>query len=141
MRAAIDPHSEGSLFHGCLVLITRNDYSRRLFNGDVGIAIRVGASLVVVFERQGDFVAFPADSLHGHDLAFAVTVHKSQGSEYDRVLLLLPDSEENRLLTREILYTGITRAKYLAVIAGKKEIFMQAASQKIERVSGLDLWS
>ena len=140
LRHRTDPHSETQLFHGCLVLITRNDYSRQLFNGDVGITLKNGDDYFVVFERQGQFISFPADSLHGHEYAFAITVHKSQGSEYERVLMLLPEAEENRLLAREILYTGITRAKYLAVICGRKDIFMKAAACKIQRVSGLDLW-
>ena len=73
--------------------------------------------------------------------AFAITVHKSQGSEYGQVLLVLPDDSENRLLTREIIYKGLTRAKYLAVIYGKKDALKRAVEQRIARESGINIWN
>ena len=65
-----------------------------------------------------------------------MTVHKSQGSEYNQVFLILPD-EDNALLTKEIIYTGITRAKKQAVIFGNEDVFKKAISRKITRTSGL----
>jgi exodeoxyribonuclease V alpha subunit len=70
-----------------------------------------------------------------------MTVHKSQGSEYDQVLLVLPEDAGHRLLTREIIYTGLTRAKYLVVTYGAIDALQAAIARHICRDSGLDLWS
>jgi exodeoxyribonuclease V alpha subunit len=82
-------------------------------------------------------VSFPADSLPAHELGFALTVHKSQGSEYGQVLLVLPLKGGRRLLTKEIVYTGITRAKQLAVICGTRDVLRFAIRRRIERETGL----
>jgi exodeoxyribonuclease V alpha subunit len=122
------------------VLITRNDYSRQLFNGDVGVTLRSpGGGRRVLFPRQGGYISFPADALPAHELGFALTVHKSQGSEYGQVLLVVPPQGARRLLTKEIVYTGITRAKQLAVISSTKEALQFAVSRRIERDTGLSL--
>ncbi|HYG73679.1 MAG TPA: exodeoxyribonuclease V subunit alpha [Planctomycetota bacterium] len=136
-----------SLFAGAPVLITSNDYTLEIFNGDVGIALHSAdheAGLKVVFERQDEhgkkvFVAIPSEALPTHELAFAMTVHKSQGSEYSQVLLALPDEGAQRLLNRQMIYTAITRAKELAVICGRPEVLGSAISRTLERTSGLDL--
>jgi len=138
LRPRWDRSRAAGLFAGAPVLITRNDYARGLFNGDVGVTLRTpGGGRRVVFPRQGGYVSFAADGLPAHELGFALTVHKSQGSEYGQVLLILPPQGARRLLTKEIVYTGITRAKHLAIIAGTKEALQFAVSRRIERDSGL----
>lgn len=85
----------------------------------------------------------PLDSLSEHTLAFAITVHKSQDSEYEHVLLVLPNAESpatSRLLIREIIYTGLTRAKQTATIHGTREALLQACRNRVQRDSGLSLW-
>ncbi len=136
-------------FPGQPVLVTCNDYQLKLFNGDVGI-VRVDA------ENQGEGgqkrVYFPAEGatfrrilpmrLPEHETVYAMTVHKSQGSEFDRVLLILPQSDA-QVLTRELIYTGITRARKRVEIWGSSVFFVEAAGRRIERTSGLRdaLWS
>jgi len=77
--------------------------------------------------------------LPNSDIAFAITVHKSQGSEYDRVLVILPELRSSRLLVRQILYTAITRAKLEVLLYGSDEIIRHALCRSIERESGLRL--
>jgi exodeoxyribonuclease V alpha subunit len=138
LRPRLDPHVRSALFHGAPVLITRNDAACGLYNGDVGIALRLrGGGLRVVFSRQDGFITFPAEALPAHELGFALTVHKSQGSEYGNVLVVLPPTGGRRLLTKELIYTAITRAKSLAVLCGAKESLRFAIGRKIERESGM----
>jgi len=127
----------GKFVVGSPVLITRNDHVRKLFNGDVGIALAgANSGARVVFPRGDGFQSFDAETLTGHELGFALTVHKSQGSEYDQVLLVFPPEGAKRLLSRELVYTAITRAKKLAVLFGKEEVIRQAIERRIQRESG-----
>ena len=115
----------GRWYPGRVVMVTRNDHAARLFNGDVGICLPIddgqgGSLLQVVFERPPDAAGdaqgagarlFDPNTLPPHEDAFALTVHKSQGSEYDHVAVLLPPDAESPLLTRQTLYTGLSRAR------------------------------
>ena len=127
------------------VMVTQNDYNLQLFNGDVGIILpghENQQSLRVFFRGEaGQLRDIAAPMLPGHETVFAMTVHKSQGSEFNRVLLILPD-KDSPLLTRELLYTAITRAREKVEIWGKKEIFASAVKRQIKRTSGLSerLW-
>jgi exodeoxyribonuclease V alpha subunit len=126
------------LFPGAPVLVTRNDSLRGLFNGDVGLALADRSGGVrVAFVRQDRFVSFAADALPPHELGFALTVHKSQGSEYEHVLLLLPPQGGRRLLTKELVYTGVTRARKLAIVCATPEALRSAVSRRVERDMGL----
>ncbi len=139
---AVDPSAvaQTSVFTGALVIITRNDYSKALFNGDVGVMIKdADETYRVFFHRSGTYTSLPVSLLPAWELAFAMTVHKSQGSEFDDVLLVLPDDETHRLLTREIVYTGITRAKKRVILYGTETALDTALNRKIERQSGL-MW-
>jgi exodeoxyribonuclease V alpha subunit len=144
VRHHLDPGSHGRYFAGAPIMITRNDYALDLFNGDTGVVLHDRAGgYRVAFLRGDEAVLVPLDSLPEHTLAFAVTVHKSQGSEYEHVLLVLPTGESpasRRLLTREIIYTGLTRAKQTATIHSTRDTLLLACRSRVERDSGLSLW-
>jgi exodeoxyribonuclease V alpha subunit len=138
LRPRLDRDGRSGLFVGAPVLITRNDTARGLFNGDVGLTLRnQRGDMRVLFQRQDGCVSFPAESLPAHELGFALTVHKSQGSEYQNVMVVLPPTGGRRLLTKELIYTAITRAKSLAVICSTKEALKFAIGRKIVRESGV----
>ena len=133
-------------YKGRPVLITRNDYSLELFNGDIGITMPEPDSeskdLYVYFSGvSGKPRRFLPHRLPEHETAYAMTVHKSQGSEFETVLLILPN-QDYPVLTRELLYTGFTRAKNHISIWGREEIIKTSILRKINRNSGLKdaLW-
>lgn len=138
VRPRLDAGSRTGLFVGAPVLITRNDAATGLFNGDVGITVRQqGGGLRVIFARNDGCLAFAPESLPAHELAFALTVHKAQGSEYANIMVVLPPSAGRRLLTKELVYTGITRAKSLAVLCAARDVLEFAVGRRIVRESGL----
>lgn len=138
-------------YEGRPVLVTRNDYSLGLMNGDIGIALRLP-------ERNDDGslrfalrVAFPRNDGSGGvrfvlpsrlvevDTVFAMTVHKSQGSEFAHTALVLPDAL-NPVLTKELVYTGITRARdWFSLVESLPGVFEEAVRRKVRRLSGLML--
>jgi exodeoxyribonuclease V alpha subunit len=141
LKPLLDPDNGGSFFHGMPILMTSNDYTRDLFNGDVGIVLRgKGREHRAVFPRADGYATHHLDTLNAWEPAFSITVHKSQGSEYEHVFLVLPEDPDNRLLTREMIYTALTRAKSLAVIYGKKSVLKRAVEQRIIRESGIRIW-
>jgi exodeoxyribonuclease V alpha subunit len=109
-----------------------------LWNGDVGVTLRdTEGRLRVAFESgSGEIRDFPPGRLSHVETAYALTVHKSQGSEFDRVLLALPDAD-TRLLSRELLYTGITRARHRLDVAGDPKRFAEGLRVRLPRRSGL----
>ncbi|WP_250507311.1 exodeoxyribonuclease V subunit alpha [Caballeronia sp. GAFFF3] len=125
-------------FAGRPVIVTRNDYALGLFNGDIGIALPGADGLLRVAFRLADgalrYVS-PA-ALPPHDTAFALTVHKSQGSEFEHAALVLPGAFV-RVLSRELVYTAITRAKRRVEVIGSAAIFAQAVREPTRRDSGL----
>ena len=127
-------------FPGRLLLITENSYRHGLFNGDVGICLpdETGTPLVWFPGGEGaDGVrGFHPAALPAHESAFAMTVHKSQGSEFDAVWLQLPRTD-SRVLSRELLYTGLTRARTAVHLAGGEEVITAALARHASRVSGL----
>src|SRR5262249_22651289 len=107
-------------FAGSAIIVLRNDPVLKLYNGDVGIVLPTDSdgSLAAHFADGSDrFRTVALARLPEHDAAFATTVHKAQGSEFDRVLLMLP-TVASRVLTRELLYTAITRARSGVTIVG-----------------------
>lgn len=131
---------EGRWYPGRPILITQNDYTLRLFNGDVGVILPdpgADQELRAWFSgEKGQWRKFPPRRLPAHETVYALTVHKSQGSEFDRVLLILPD-RDNPVLTRELIYTGITRARKRVEIWGREAVFREAVNRRIRRSSGL----
>ena len=124
-------------FAGRPVMITENDYGLGLYNGDIGIAASDGERLRVWFVLpDGKAHGFLPSRLPAHDTAWAMTVHKSQGSEFTHTLLLLPP-ETNPLLTRELLYTGITRAREQLDLFATPEVLALMVRKQTERYSGL----
>jgi len=130
-------------YRGRPIMITRNDYNLRLFNGDIGIILPDQNGELYAFFRDasGTWRKFVPSRLPEHETVYAMTVHKSQGSEFERILLLLPD-RDSPVLTRELIYTGITRAKEEVTIWGREDVFHTAISRRIVRTSGLHdaLW-
>jgi len=120
------------------LMILSNDYRLKLYNGDVGILFPdADESLRAFFPtEEGSFRTILPGRLSAFETAYAITVHKSQGSEFDHVLLLLPD-RYSEVVTRELVYTGITRAKKKVEIWGREETFIEAVSRQIRRESGL----
>lgn len=149
-EAPLLPAGEPLWYAGRPVLVTRNDYSLKLMNGDIGICLEWPQELDQTTDeppRKILRVAFPdgkggirwvlPSRLQGVETVFAMTVHKSQGSEFTHTALLLPD-RPNPVLTRELLYTGITRSsKAFTLIYQQDDVLQQALSSQVERVSGL----
>ena len=133
-------------FHGRLLLITENSYRHGLFNGDIGVCLRartadgredLAAGTVAWFAGGAQGVrAFHPSALPAHSGAFAMTVHKSQGSEFERVWLQLP-RQDARHLSRELVYTGLTRARSELHLAASEAVLRTALARHAARVSGL----
>jgi len=125
-------------YHGKPILITRNDYGMDLFNGDLGICFRDPEEnrLSVYFEKQNGYRQVSPARLPAYESVYALTIHKSQGSEFDQIILMLPE-KENELLTRELIYTAITRARNSLQVVGNEQVFIDSVSKKIRRSSGL----
>jgi exodeoxyribonuclease V alpha subunit len=125
-------------YPGRPVMVLRNDPLLKLFNGDIGITLpgAQGEPLVHFASADGGFRAVPALRLPAHETAFAMTVHKAQGSEFDELLVLLP-AQPSRVLTRELLYTALTRARRRVTLAADAAVLAAAVSTRTERQSGL----
>ena len=121
------------------VIITKNHYDLNLFNGDVGI-IRAdeNGELKAWFENnEDDLKCYSPAYLSSCETVFAMTIHKSQGSEFDKVMVILPDSIDIPILTRELLYTAVTRAKSKVFIQASEDVILQSAEKFVKRSSGL----
>jgi len=137
------------------VMVTENNYRLQLFNGDQGIFLKFinpesrEVELKAVFAVDGEFKTFYQYELHHLQTAYAITVHKSQGSEYDHLALILPALSRERLasenesrsigelMSREMLYTALTRAKKSVLIIGEQSVLEEAALHKVSRYSGI----
>lgn len=126
---------QGKYYHNCPIIITSNLYNLGLFNGDIGIIRKDGNGNLKAWFKNKENGVVPA-FIHSAETVFAMTIHKSQGSEFNKILVVLPE-KNSPLLTRELLYTAVTRAKQKVIIQATQEIIMQTASQKVERGSGL----
>lgn len=118
-----------------IVMIGVNDYSRGLFNGDTGIVYEEERIVKAGFrDSTGNVRQFRYLDLPAHDTAFAVTIHKSQGSEFDTVLIIIPD-KLSPIVTRQLLYTGVTRARKKAIIVGSLDVIKEAMTSTLDKRS------
>jgi exodeoxyribonuclease V alpha subunit len=140
---ALSPHArKGGFYDGRPLLVTANDYQVELFNGDIGViapsdASRADAPLSAWFRGgEGGLRQLSPACLPSHETAFALSVHKSQGSEFDEVAFVLPE-RASPILTRELVYTAITRAKKKVNVFGSVDVLRQAIETSVARASGL----
>lgn len=127
------------LYHGMPIVLTANQPTLELSNGDRGIIIDFSGVYYAVFRRaSGGFDSYLPSDLYGYDVAYAITVHKSQGSEYRRVAVVLPDAAK-RLLSCQLIYTAITRAKEEVMIFSEDVELDQSLVTKNHRVSQIPL--
>jgi exodeoxyribonuclease V alpha subunit len=145
IEAALDERYPGLRFGaewypGQPVMITTNDYRLNLFNGDIGVTVDTDDGPKVAFGRGG-IRTFPRSHIGDHTTVHAMTIHKSQGSQFNEVVVALP-SESSRLLTRELLYTAVTRASNRVTLVGDEAVIRHAVNRSVERASGLGvrLW-
>ena len=130
----------GPWYVGRPLLVTENDYTLGLYNCDTGVVVAAGAErLAAVFERRGQILEFSPARLSAVETVHVMTVHKSQGSQFDTVAALLPDPD-SPILTRELLYTAITRARRRLILAGTEEALRAAVTRPVARSSGLRRW-
>jgi ATP-dependent exoDNAse (exonuclease V), alpha subunit - helicase superfamily I member len=106
-----------------LIMVTQNQAREGVYNGDMGVVLAAQEELKVYFSQAGnDYMSLNPAQILATETAFAMTIHKSQGSEFNEVLIVLPDNKNNQLLSRELLYTAITRAKKKVTIIGTAEV-------------------
>jgi exodeoxyribonuclease V alpha subunit len=143
LRRHAGANAQGEWYPGRRVLVTRNDTDTGLFNGDVGLCLAdADGRLRVWFERidEGGIAsarALPIGALPAFDLGFALTVHKSQGSEYAEVAVLLPPDPEHRVLSRELLYTAASRAKSALTLHADDAVIDACLDRPVRRAGGL----
>lgn len=140
IKSWLHPQQDSSWYHGRPIMVTRNDYNSDLRNGDIGIALQVSeqAPLRVAFfdQHQGIRWLLPSRLSH-YETVYAMTVHKSQGSEFTHTLVVLPEYD-TPVLSKELLYTGVTRAReQLTLIAAKPEVIIRTVQKRVDRVGGL----
>jgi exodeoxyribonuclease V alpha subunit len=123
-------------YPGRPVMILENDYNLELFNGDVGIALPADGTLRVFFPAAQGFTSFAPARLPRHETCYAMTVHKSQGSEFGHTVLILPE-EPCPALGRELLYTALTRARKRFTLIGTPQQIKDAVANPARRDSGL----
>jgi exodeoxyribonuclease V alpha subunit len=132
--------ASGAWYVGRPLLVTENDYTLGLYNGDTGVVVATGPErLAAVFERRGEILEFSPARLSAVETVHVMTIHKSQGSQFDTVAALLPDPD-SPILTRELLYTAITRARRRLLLVGSEEAVKAAVTRPVARSSGLRRW-
>jgi exodeoxyribonuclease V alpha subunit len=119
------------------LLVTQNDYELGLYNGDTGVIVQGPAQhATAAFERGGELLHFSPLRLAAVETVYAMTVHKSQGSQFETAAVLLPTAG-SRILTRELLYTAITRARRELILVGSEEAVRRGVERPVARASGL----
>ncbi len=118
------------------LLVTENDYELRLNNGDTGVVVSSGERIVAAFERGDGLLEYSPTRLGAIETVYAMTIHKSQGSQFGSAAVLLPEPG-SRILTRELLYTAATRAREELIVVGTEEALRAAVGRPVARASGL----
>ncbi|RQO31651.1 exodeoxyribonuclease V subunit alpha [Taibaiella sp. KBW10] len=131
---------EAVFYENQLIMVSQNQPQEGIFNGDMAL-IRSSASDGLYYaylpKSEQEYMTITPPQIQSWEPAYAMTIHKSQGSEFNEVLIVLPEAKEHQLLTRELLYTAITRAKRKVVIVGDKDTILATAAQSIRRISGI----
>jgi exodeoxyribonuclease V alpha subunit len=130
----------GRYYAGLPIMITQNDYQLKLFNGDIGILLPdESQQLKAVFiDEQGTQRAFYPARLPSHDSVYVMTIHKSQGSEFNHTAMILPPKQRAaRSVNRQLVYTGITRAKHKFELVAQTQVLYMAMAKSVSRCSGL----
>ena len=144
LKAEVDGFAAGPDWYvGRPLIVTENDYALQLYNGDTGVVVATPSGrLVAAFERGGEVAEISPTRLAAVDTVYAMTVHKSQGSQYETVAFVVP-SADSRVLTRELLYTAVTRAQDHLFLVGSEESVRAGVERRIARASGLHraLWA
>jgi exodeoxyribonuclease V alpha subunit len=139
LRVMLGEVSNNRFFHGQPVILNRNLHDLDLYNGDTGMVVKsIGGGLKVIFRRGRKYSVHTLDRITDIEPAFAITVHKAQGSEFDAVLLVLPD-HDSPLLTRRVIYTGLTRARKRVVILGNEALLRRSIENMGERSGGINI--
>jgi exodeoxyribonuclease V alpha subunit len=141
MEEWLDAEFEGAAvedrwYVGRPLLVTQNDYELGLNNGDTGVLVQAGDRVLAVFERGGGVIEYSPSRLGPVETVYAMTIHKSQGSQFDAAAVLLPEPG-SRILTRELFYTAATRARRELIVAGTEEAVRAAVARPVARASGL----
>lgn len=126
-----------------MIMVTQNQADLGIYNGDIGIVRSIvddngnAQKYVCFWKNDKEYVKILPGNIAAWETAYAMTIHKSQGSEFHQLLVILPNNEHVKILTRELVYTAITRAKEKAILLSEPQILLQAAIQSVERVSGV----
>jgi exodeoxyribonuclease V alpha subunit len=128
--------AEERWYAGRPLLVTENDYALRLYNGDTGVVVTRDGRVSAAFERRAEVMHVAPSRLESVETVHAMTIHKAQGSQFGTAAVLLPD-RASRLLTRELLYTAITRAREELILAGSEDAVRAAVERPVARASGL----
>ena len=132
------------LYHGQPIMVSVNDYAQQLFNGDIGRVLHDAEGRLRVWFPDGEKGVRPIlpARLPAHETVYAMTIHKSQGSEFNEVILVLPE-QESPVVTRELFYTGITRARENVTVCASEAALEAAIAHRTQRISGLyrALWA
>ncbi len=137
LTQSIDGYTPHGWYAGRPLLITANDYNLGLFNGDTGVVVATDTDrLASAFERRGGIVHVSPTRLSAVETLYAMTIHKSQGSQFEQVVVILPD-ESSPILTRELLYTAVTRAETSVTVVATEASVRAAVDRPVSRASGL----
>jgi exodeoxyribonuclease V alpha subunit len=137
--ATLDADPTADWYPGRPVIVRSNDYGLQLFNGDIGLALPDETGQLMVWFAAGSGDAFRAVAparLPAHDTCLAMTVHQSQGSEFESVDLVLPEAP-SPVLTRELVYTGLTRARSAVTLHASRQVLAEAVARPASRRGGL----
>jgi len=132
------PQDINETYHGAPIIITENDYDQELFNGDLGLVWQPTPKRPpkAFFLRDGNAKGHALSSIPRYELANAMTIHKSQGSEFDTVAVIFEHTDP-RFLTRELLYTAISRAKKNLMLLGRKNVIAESIVNRVSRATSL----
>ena len=126
-------------YHNQPIMITQNDYHLKLFNGDIGLIREDEKGILQAFfeAEDGSLRTISPNFINQYKTVFAMTIHKSQGSEFDNVAVVLPQQEDLAILSKELLYTALTRAKSDLRIFATSEVLEKASHKPVQRASGI----